>query len=107
MRRNSLAAVPVSTWNYKTQDASVRHMGPMAQDLHAGFGLGVSDKGIDTIDADGISLAAIQGLYQLVKDTQQKLNEKESQIASQSTEIAELRAQIKALAEKIGAAQTK
>jgi hypothetical protein len=54
--------VPVSVWNYKSQNPSIRHMGPMAQDLHAAFGLGESDKGIATIDADGVALAAIQGL---------------------------------------------
>src|SRR5690606_15628030 len=35
-----LRRVPVTTWNYKSQDASIRHMGPMAQDFHAAFGLG-------------------------------------------------------------------
>ena len=43
-------------------------MGPMAQDLYAAFKLGCSDKSIATIDADGIALAAIQGLHQIVKE---------------------------------------
>nr|VFK28744.1 MAG: Chaperone of endosialidase [Candidatus Kentron sp. LPFa]VFK36675.1 MAG: Chaperone of endosialidase [Candidatus Kentron sp. LPFa] len=34
-----LAAIPVQTWNYKWDDASVRHMGPMAQDFYGAFGL--------------------------------------------------------------------
>jgi|SRR5215469_4012047 hypothetical protein len=29
------AALPIATWNYKTQPDSVRHMGPMAQDFRA------------------------------------------------------------------------
>ena len=33
------AALPIATWNYKTQPDSVRHMGPMAQDFCAAFGL--------------------------------------------------------------------
>jgi len=85
-----LAAVPVSTWNYKTQDASVRHMGPMAQDLHAAFGLGVSDKGIDTIDADGISLAAIQGLYKELKAKEATIAELEARIAALEEALAKL-----------------
>ena len=40
-------------------------MGPMAQDFHAAFGLGVSDKLIDTIDPDRFALAAIQGLNEV------------------------------------------
>jgi hypothetical protein len=34
----------------------------MGQDFHAAFGLGATDKGIATVDADGGALAAIQGL---------------------------------------------
>jgi len=58
-----LATVPVATWNYTSQDASVRHMGPMAQDFYAAFGVGEDDRHISTVDADGVALAAIQGLY--------------------------------------------
>ena len=35
-----VVALPIATWNYKSQDAAIRHMGPMAQDFHAAFGLG-------------------------------------------------------------------
>lgn len=63
-----LVAIPVETWNYKTQDASIRHMGPMAQDFSAAFGLGPDEKRISTIDADGVALAAIQGLHAIVKE---------------------------------------
>ncbi len=59
-----VAALPVTTWNYKSQDASIRHIGPMAQDFRAAFGVGESDTGITSIDADGVALAAIQGLNQ-------------------------------------------
>ena len=38
-------------------------MGPMAQDFYAAFGLGEDDTHISTVDADGVALAAIQGLY--------------------------------------------
>jgi len=55
-------AMPLSTWNYREQGASVRHLGPMAQDFHEAFGLGVSDTRIDSVDPDGVALAAIQGL---------------------------------------------
>ena len=57
-----LVRVPIATWNYVSQAPEVRHMGPMAQDLHEAFGLGESDRHISTVDADGVALAAIQGL---------------------------------------------
>ncbi len=55
-------ALPITTWSFKAQDSSIRHIGPMAQDFHAAFGVGESDTVIATIDADGVALAAIQGL---------------------------------------------
>jgi hypothetical protein len=82
-----LAHVPIATWNYKAQDAKIRHMGPMAQDLHAAFGLGESERYISTVDADGSAFAAIQGL-----------NDKlEARIAEQAQEIAELRRAVEVL----------
>lgn len=54
--------LPINTWQYKTEGAAVRHMGPMAQDFSAAFGLGDDDKTISTVDPDGVALAAIQGL---------------------------------------------
>ena len=69
----AVATLPISIWNFKTQDESIRHMGPMAQDFASAFGLGDSDTTIAMVDADGVSLAAIQGLYQLVLDQQQEI----------------------------------
>jgi hypothetical protein len=57
-----IARMPVREWNYKAQDASIRHVGPTAQDFHAAFGLGEDPKRISTIDADGIALAAVKAL---------------------------------------------
>jgi hypothetical protein len=57
-----VAALPLQTWNYKNDAADVRHLGPVAQDFRAAFNLGADDKHIATVDADGVALAAIQGL---------------------------------------------
>ena len=70
-----LASIPVSVWNYKSQDASERHMGPMAQDFYAAFGLGNGDTRIGTVDADGVALASIQGLYQVLLEQAELLRE--------------------------------
>jgi hypothetical protein len=41
----------------------------MAQDFHAAFGLGSTDRAYDPIDAHGVELAAIKALYdRLLKD---------------------------------------
>ncbi len=57
-----LSAIPISTWNFIENDNKVAHMGPMAQDFYAAFGLGMDDKHISTTDADGVAFAAIQEL---------------------------------------------
>jgi len=57
-----LASVPVSTWSYRAQDPSIRHIGPMAQDFYRAFGVGEDRRHIDSVDADGVALAAIKGL---------------------------------------------
>lgn len=57
-------ALPIYAWRYRAQDESIRHMGPMAQDFHAAFGLnGEDDTSIATVDPDGVALAAIQALH--------------------------------------------
>ncbi len=80
-----LAAVPMTTWNYKSQDASIRHIGPMAQDFYAAFGVGEDDRHITTIDADGVALAAIQGLNALAQS-------QAAEITALKKDLAELRA---------------
>lgn len=72
-----LAAVSVQTWNYRSQDKSIRHIGPMAQDFAAAFGLGEDEKRISAIDADGVALAAIQGLNQKVEEKEARIKELE------------------------------
>jgi len=85
-----VAALPVSTWNYKSQASDIRHIGPMAQDFKTAFGVGGSDTGITTVDADGVALAAIQGLNQKLRE----------ELRRRDAENAELRERLAAL-EKI------
>jgi hypothetical protein len=76
-----VAKMPVQQWNYKEDDASVRHIGPMAQDFHAAFGLGDTDKAIYNVDGNGVALASIQALYQLVQEKDEKIVTLESRLA--------------------------
>jgi len=78
-----LAALPVATWSYRTQDAAIRHIGPMAQDFRAAFGVGEDSRFISNVDADGVALAAIQGLTL-------ELQDRDSRIAALEARLAEL-----------------
>ena len=92
-----LARLPVQSWRYTNEVSSVRHMGPTAQDFKAAFGLGTDEKSIGTLDADGVALAAIQGLDQKVEE---QLKAKDAEIEELKQSVAELKALVNTLAQK-------
>jgi hypothetical protein len=92
---DKVAALPITTWNYKTMNDG-RHMGPMAQDFHAAFHLGGGDTTITTVDPDGVALAAIQGLNQKVEANDRR---SEDRIHALEAENEELKARLQRLEE--------
>jgi hypothetical protein len=87
---DALANVPIQSWNYKSQDTTIRHIGPMAQDFYAAFNVGEDDTHIATIDADGVALAAIQGLHQENQELKSQISSLESRLAAleQGTQVS-------------------
>jgi trimeric autotransporter adhesin len=92
--------VPVTSWNYIAEGRQVRHIGPMAQDWHAAFGLNDDPLTINQGDFDGINLAAIQALERRTTEQAGRIRELEAAQARQSAEIEELRSLIRALADR-------
>jgi hypothetical protein len=88
-----VAALPLSEWSYRNEGNTLRHVGPMAQDFHAAFRLGGDNRSIATVDADGVALAAIQGLNQ-------KLEEKNAEIESLTTRLHALEQVVRGLAQR-------
>lgn len=60
-----LVALPVSTWSYE-HEPGVRHLGPMAQDFAAAFGLGRSNRVLQMTDVNGVNVIALQALARRV-----------------------------------------
>ncbi len=89
-----LRAIPVTTWNYKTQDGSIRHLGPMAQDFHAAFGLGESELLINTVDIDGVNMAAARALEARTSAQAKRIEALEASNAALQAQNAELRARL-------------
>jgi hypothetical protein len=88
-----VAQLPIKQWSYKSQDPSIEHIGPMAQDFWKLFHLGEDSLGISTIDPDGIALAAIQEL--------QKQNEElRTAVRHYAEELRELRGLVEQMATK-------
>jgi uncharacterized coiled-coil protein SlyX len=100
-----LRRVPVSSWNYRSQERSIRHLGPMAQDFYAAFGLGESDVLISSVDIDGVNMAAAQALEARTAAQQQRIDALEAQNAAQARELAEMRARMERLEALVTAGQ--
>lgn len=58
-----VVALPLHRWEYRASPEEGQHLGPVAEDFHAAFGLGPDDKTISSVDSSGVALAAIQGLH--------------------------------------------
>jgi hypothetical protein len=97
-----LAEFPIETWQYVSQAGDIRHMGPMAQDFHAAFGLGEDPRYIGTLDADGVALAAIQGLYEISREQAARIEALEAGNAAQQEQIDDLQARLAALEKRTG-----
>jgi hypothetical protein len=92
-----VAALPVSTWSYRTEDAHVRHVGPMAQDFYAAFHVGEDDRHITTIDEDGVALAAIKGLVRKSAAAERENGRLKDQLTAVEREVADLAREVRAL----------
>jgi hypothetical protein len=99
-----IARMPIREWNYRTQDAAIRHVGPTAQDFHAAFGLGEDPLRISTIDADGIALRAVQALESRTRGADEALAR---QNAALESELAALKAELTTLREMLQRLETR
>ncbi len=84
--------LPVSSWQYRRDESGARHIGPMAQDFHAAFGLGDAPTTISTLDTSGVALAAIQGLNQSLR----------AELVQRDETIRALEARLAALEHRLG-----
>ncbi|WP_338868071.1 tail fiber domain-containing protein [Myxococcus stipitatus] len=84
---SKVANLPISTWRFKAEHTDVRHMGPVAQDFRATFGLGSDNKSIGLLDISGVNLAAIQALEVRTRE----LREKTAEVDALKSEMAELK----------------
>jgi hypothetical protein len=96
-----LNEIPILTWNYKAQDASIRHIGPMAQDFYAAFQVGEDDRHISTVDADGVALAGVQALYQLSQEKDRVIKAQGEKIEQLAREVDDLRARLAGLEQAV------
>lgn len=84
-----LQQMPVTTWNFEEGQDGVRHLGPVAEDFYAAFGLGESESSIMVQDMAGVGLAGVQALA----DRTDAMSERIAALEAQNTALrAELEA---------------
>ncbi len=96
---DKVAALPISRWSYKSE-RGVRHVGPMAQDFYAAFGVGEDDKHITSIDEDGVALSAIKALHAENARLRARLAAESRHDRRVDRELAQLRAAVRTLAQR-------
>ena len=96
-----VGALSIGTWNYKAQGDEVTHLGPAAQDFQAAFGLGEDERFINSVDADGVALAAIQGLYEMMKEKETAMQSVVLQNHALQDRVKQLEEVIKMMANKM------
>lgn len=92
-----VAELPILEWSY-VNEGGVRHLGPVAEDFAAAFALGSDDRSIGTVDADGVALAAIQGLCELVQEKDRQLDLLSAELRAHGDRLAHLESLIGAMA---------
>jgi len=75
-----LERLPISSWNYRGEAASERHLGPVAEDFHAAFGLGASDHYIAPADEAGVALASVKALQEQLKARDREVEQLEQRL---------------------------
>jgi hypothetical protein len=89
-----LRRLPITRWSYKADGKSVRHIGPMAQDFYAAFGVGSDDVTIGTVDADGVALAGVSALEARTRSQETRIKALEGENADLRKRLEKLEAVI-------------
>jgi len=85
----TLAGLEITTWQYRDDARGARHMGVMAQDFFAAFGLGHDDRYLTSIDRDGVAMAAIIGLHRANEEKEARIRDLEARLAALEDAMAQ------------------
>jgi len=72
---SGVESLSVSTWEFERDEDDTRHVGPMAGEFNETFEVGDGDGHISSVDADGVALAAIQGLSDGLDEREDRLDD--------------------------------
>lgn len=90
-----VAGLPLSAWSYTGDQA--RHVGPMAQDFSAAFGLGTDERHVAPADVAGVGLVAVQALRERIGGLERELQGLEARLAARDAGLRAARARLAAV----------
>lgn len=90
-----LSTMPVLEWSFRSDPAKQRHIGPVAEDFQAAFGLGQEGSSLSLTDVSGVTLAAVKAL-------DEEIRKRDERIALLSASLVELHERLAALEAKLG-----
>ena len=97
----------ISEWSYKKDQGNVKHIGPMSEDFHMLFNVGIDNKSISSIDTSGVALAAIKALNQKVSEIDDLISEIDELRKEKETEIALLKVKNQALVSRLESVESR
>jgi len=86
-----LQKLTIHSWQYKEDPTQARHIGPMAEDFHKVFGLGIDDKHLSPTDTGGVALAAVKALQEQVASLVAENTRTNQELATLREELSTLR----------------
>ena len=109
---DGVTEMEVATWEYEGDEGEgqgTRYVGPMAEDFHDVVDVGTDDGSINSINADGVAFAAIQGLAERLDEKTERIDDleteneqKDARIDDLETENEQLRERLDAIEERLG-----
>lgn len=102
-----IRSLPLSTWSYINDQAHTRHLGPVAEDFFAQFGLGEGPSNIGAQDLASLGLVGVQALAERGEEQASeiaKLNERNARLEQ---DLAESRQLHVALASRLAALEAR
>jgi hypothetical protein len=96
-----LVKLPLWEWNYVRDDLAATHVGPMAEDFAALFGLGADSTHVAAMDVSGIALSGVQALVTESRRKDARIAELEARLAIQEAKRAEERERVEDLVARL------
>lgn len=102
-----LRTMPVTTWRYNAEESRERHIGPVAEDWYAAFGLAGGGRSVGAQDMAGVALAAAQELDRRNVALQTELAERTARLQALEAQLQAATARSDALEARLQALEAK